>query len=189
MIISWIRENKEWVFSGFGLLILSGLISIIVFIIRKIRNRKAKLSITVSDKQSKFYRTVISSENYQDRDTVIVPVVLFHNNTSEDIVIVRYKVKIISPPQYRYTDKNAEPLFGDKIFRFRLAENNSSWFSGPENNRIDIEKYTTTKPLNLCLRIPIVISREVKELQCKIKIWGQKNQTASCKFKLVKGGY
>ena len=170
---------------------MSGFIFVVRFIIRKVRKSKSNLTIT-TQKGSRFYRAISLTNPPEDKDTIIHPVVNIRNNNSMDAVITRYKMKVLSPRQYKSHTNQLIP--SEEKIHYRESQSGSTYpsfivrYEGNIEEEFLIPRFAS-KTKTLFFRIPRIIDRQHKELECELKIWTDNNHSASYKFSITKAGY
>ncbi|MFC1717284.1 hypothetical protein ACFL6S_26725 [Candidatus Poribacteria bacterium] len=147
------------------------------------------LHIIGIEDESKFYRTVVSPTDNNDRDTLLCFRVKVLNNGLQYANMDRYEVSI---PSLEYKGEPRLVLEKEKV-RYRTGGASSVWLGmdslANDEGLVYIEPNGKMKIGNLYFRIPIVLPKETKELYCKLRVWDYNNHGASCEVKLTKEGY
>lgn len=160
----WLSDNLI----GIIAIVVAILIVVIPFIIRKLRNKKAGLRIVLLQ-QPKSYFCV------EGDYTRLMVQVMISNDEDLDLVLTKFKFKILSP----FKDRHKTTQLYDTV---RTASELKLGYAG-----LTIAGKASV-PKQLVFKAP-VIRRTTKNLKCKLKVYDRhRRYNASCKFNLPREG-
>jgi hypothetical protein len=137
---------------------------------------------------SKFYRTVASLENNNIKNTVICLRIGVQNNGPNESAIAGYEISL---PASGYIEE-LRPMTDGEKFRVLIGQSKSAYFE-VNNSLVDddglirVQAKSMSDIGNLFFTVPEkILSREIKQLECKLRIWDYDGHNAAYSFRLMK---